>query len=39
MAKINRYTGDLQAFGSNAAGTERTVFGAVLYVEFCNALE
>lgn len=27
MAKINRYGGNLQAFGSEAQGTERTVFG------------
>ena len=27
MAKIDRYTGNLQPFGSNATGTERTVFG------------
>lgn len=27
MAKITRYNGDLKAFGSNAQGTERTVFG------------
>ena len=27
MAKINRFAGNLQAFGSSATGTERTVFG------------
>jgi len=30
MAKIVRYNGNLAAFGSNAAGVERTVFGGVL---------
>jgi len=29
MAKINRISGDFQAFGSAAVGTERTVFGGV----------
>ncbi|WP_373033347.1 hypothetical protein [Sulfurovum sp.] len=29
MAKINRYTGDLKAFGSGALALERTVFGSV----------
>ena len=29
MAKINRYDGNLVAFGSGALGTERTVFGDV----------
>lgn len=29
MAKITRYTGDLQAFASESLGTERTVFGDV----------
>ena len=27
MAKINRYNGNVQAFGSTATGAERTVFG------------
>ena len=29
MAKISRYNGNLQAFGSTSQGTERTVFGAL----------
>ncbi len=27
MAKINRFDGDVQAFASNATGTNRTIFG------------
>lgn len=30
MAKINRFDGDVVAFGSGALGTERTVFGDVI---------
>lgn len=30
MAKVTRYNGNLLAFGINAVGTERTVFGALL---------
>ena len=29
MAKINRFSGNLKAFGSSATGTERTVFGDI----------
>ena len=29
MAKINRFNGNLKAFGSESIGTERTVFGAL----------
>lgn len=37
MAKITRYTGNLAAFGSNAAGAERTVFGDTLQDDSLDA--
>lgn len=37
MAKIDRYTGNLKAFGSNSTGTERTVFGDVTQSDTLDA--
>ena len=37
MAKINRYTGNLQAFASAAPGTERTIFGSVSQANDLNS--
>ena len=37
MTKIARFTGDLQAFGSAATGTERTVFGDVAQSDTLDA--
>jgi len=37
MAKINRYNGNLQAFASQAQGTERTVFGDITQSDTLDA--
>ena len=36
MTKIARFSGDLQAFGSAATGTERTVFGDIVQSDTLN---
>lgn len=37
MAKIDRFNGDVQAFGSQSQGTERTVFGDVTQADTLDA--
>lgn len=36
MAKITRYTGNVKAFGANATGTDRTVFGDITQSDLLN---